>query len=689
MNSNNRSLAKVTSNKSPPPQRPTMPTKTKRHLSPPLLEITNQVNGRFKQEAGKQFGVMLRHILSPPGSSKASNSRPLREARAVESRGEVPDDKKRMCTTARHLRNENNSRGTHCSVLSPTGHSQSQRTLTTGESIDHMKASSHSHTNLRQTTETSISPVPRIVSLSKHAEITLLAKTIKERRQKEPCEGVFQQPTQEVSRATSDVPDECREAEVSENRPLCGTHKTESAVCCLKIGEGTTSRKTLFLCQACADEVSKKGISIISLPTEAEETIIGLKPRSSDAPRLIVGESGQARVLEADRGDHDESEWRRGEIDAFLLRLKAVEADVQETISRVEAREASIEAYYDQQGARWADMIRELEQTLAEASRRVYQRLHERKEAAREFYHSATRYFQSVLAEFSFIERDINCNFEEILHSVEKEPFAVILQRYRAQIDGYASNLSELQSKTFDVVRLSHNTYFPLKEALANCDHTLFYTKRVAFLKNSGKTTPLEPFPGANETLLTHLSEPVDVLGRPSANNTIQGPPNRDKGRQMAPKPNPVLVSFENKELFERAMPISGKKQPTTMRARESVCNYSLFRTSAKKGDRGNMSPEQWRGKKTIDWSSEDRKRAFSAGKPHDDVTCGSGSKQKFLSLLEKVATNQQIHNTFYASLIQAKLAKAPPTEAVESEEAHIRPAPGLGEALLDKLSVQ
>jgi hypothetical protein len=48
-----------------------------------------------------------------------------------------------------------------------------------------------------------------------------------------------------------------------------------------------------------------------------------------------------------------------------------------------------------------------------------------------------------------------------------------------------------------------------------------------------------------------------------------------------------------------------------------------------------------------------DRKRTDSEWKFDENMMASTDSKEKYLSLLKKVATNQNNHNTFYAELIR------------------------------------
>jgi hypothetical protein len=370
----------------------------------------------------------------------------------------------------------------------------------------------------------------------------------------------------------------------------------------------------------------------------------------------------------------EETAWRRVQIEAFLARISEVELCIESRLRETNVKSAEAKEFYDQQEKDITALFDSIMCALRDAQERLHHIVLDNIQSSQGHYATIWNRFDRIKYDVQFIRQDIVSNYNEILENVEHQPFTFILQRYFTQLDDFQTDIDQLTE--------SHPALHPPPELMQK-------VLKVDELLSDLHAMPGPPPPATPDTpLITSINTAAEVLARsitptpslmpsellkPTKARDVISQSQIDKtgrnrsetsvgsAKSLPPKvaltseilqANPATVSFSNKEHFDKAL--KGTQPPTgqVLQVKSpSFMNHQPVHVMSP----GRQQPGSTKRMKPYMFLSD--RKGSSSDAVADDVN-SSDCKQKYLTLLEKVVTNQNNHNAFYANLIRTKLSR-------------------------------
>jgi hypothetical protein len=383
-------------------------------------------------------------------------------------------------------------------------------------------------------------------------------------------------------------------------------------------------------------------------------------PEQGVAPSVhcagVAGSNGNGGALDP------EDEWRRRELQEFLGKMSAAETNSDSVLQLFRAQRAEMASRYQEEISVVEEVFNAMTVSIIALKQEILTQMNAKRIAMEEEFNAREGRVQRSLKELVTMKRDIQTNYEEIIKQVEKEPFLFILKRYRQQIVGFSQEVNSVGTFTYEEMVLNADKIENVLTTLKAATDNIVSVKRIG-IRPRGKR-----------------QEIVD--------QTVYEVPEESRERQFGELPDNVCMTANEVLPAEHLNYVEGestsKEKEVTLYAESPERSFDCTHKQHLIDDPYRTADK--RTQKVIMGSKSDQALpTLTSIVPCDGNTSGvacmlpleSNTKQKYLNLLEKVQSNQIIHNNFYADLIKTTLAKSamevqpgsPPLNQQNSEE--------------------
>jgi len=480
-------------------------------------------------------------------------------------------------------------------------------------------------------------------------------------------------------------------ASVNSHQTSCKNHNNKKAKY-IQVGvENSLEQKiSHYYCSECAVEAALKDGYVQKLETSTSRL------HTEESKGSKEGHEGQGEVMKASKSSRkvegkSENQYNKDRSATREVEVRGFIQKIQENLKKVPV----LESKFLKEKNQLQTNLKTINEKIQEFTAKVVKVLQEQTEEmltnlnvefGREMIRlsSFSEKLKNTNKGLQEISTDIESNYKRILHNIDEKPYRMIMDKYMERLPSFekffynAKNFHMDYTKFLPTEKIAHfkrilKTF--MNEAFAGyttdieaCNSRLSHNSRLN--KEALSSPPMHEFKTGEFEVFLRSEESEDVRGtKPNnpnnTNNTINTTNTINTNTINTFSTNHMLVSFENKDIFQNALQNSIEPITTTNFTRDSQSNTitsnvfvsdpeefgnPLF-LEALKTPKLNFEIEAALNEEVSSFTEDD----FSSYREKDSsissqTMSGSSSLNKYMSLLEKVNQKQDTRSQYLKS---------------------------------------